>query len=43
MSVVCEEIFGPVLVAQRFDDLDQVAREANDSEYGLGPHARPHL
>ncbi len=36
MSVVREEIFGPVLVAQRFDDLDQVAREANDSEYGLG-------
>jgi len=36
MSVVREEIFGPVLVAQRFDDLDEVAREANDSEYGLG-------
>lgn len=36
MSVVREEIFGPVLVAQRFDDLDEVAREANNSEYGLG-------
>jgi phenylacetaldehyde dehydrogenase len=35
MSVVREEIFGPVVVAQRFDDLDQVAREANDTSYGL--------
>ncbi|MCW3837544.1 aldehyde dehydrogenase family protein [Sphingomonas canadensis] len=36
MSVVEEEIFGPVVVAQRFDDLDEVAREANNSCYGLG-------
>ncbi len=36
MSVVREEIFGPVLVAQRFDDLDEVARAANDTVYGLG-------
>lgn len=36
MSVVREEIFGPVVVAQRFDDLDEVARQANDSRYGLG-------
>jgi phenylacetaldehyde dehydrogenase len=35
MSVVREEIFGPVVVAQRFDDLDEVARQANDSRYGL--------
>jgi phenylacetaldehyde dehydrogenase len=35
MSVVREEIFGPVVVAQRFDDLDQVAKEANDTRYGL--------
>jgi phenylacetaldehyde dehydrogenase len=35
MSVVREEIFGPVVVAQRFDDLDEVAREANDTCYGL--------
>jgi phenylacetaldehyde dehydrogenase len=35
MSVVREEIFGPVLVAQRFDDLDEVARAANDTPYGL--------
>jgi phenylacetaldehyde dehydrogenase len=36
MSVVREEIFGPVVVAQRFDDLDEVAKAANDTAYGLG-------
>jgi len=36
MRCVREEIFGPVLVAQRFDDLDQVAAAANDTPYGLG-------
>ena len=36
MRVVQEEIFGPVVVAQRFDDLDEVARQANDSAFGLG-------
>ncbi len=35
MKVVREEIFGPVVVAQRFDDLDEVAKAANDTEYGL--------
>ena len=35
MSIVREEIFGPVLVAQRFDSLDEVARAANDTAYGL--------
>ena len=35
MKVVREEIFGPVLVAQRFDDLDDVIRQANDTPYGL--------
>jgi len=35
MSVVREEIFGPVLVAQRFDSLDEVAKAANDTCYGL--------
>lgn len=34
-TVVREEIFGPVLVAQKFDDLDAVAAAANDSPYGL--------
>jgi phenylacetaldehyde dehydrogenase len=36
MSVAREEIFGPVVVAQRFDDLDEVAKAANDTCYGLG-------
>ncbi len=35
-SVVREEIFGPVLVAMPFDDIDEVVRMANDSPYGLG-------
>lgn len=35
MSVVREEIFGPVLVAQRFDDLDDVIGRANDTPFGL--------
>ncbi len=35
MSVVREEIFGPVVVAQRFEDLDEVAKAANDTSYGL--------
>ncbi|WP_286240514.1 aldehyde dehydrogenase family protein [Neptuniibacter halophilus] len=35
-SVVQEEIFGPVLVAMPFDDIDEAVRIANDSQYGLG-------
>jgi phenylacetaldehyde dehydrogenase len=35
MSVVKEEIFGPVLTAQRYEDLDEVAKAANDTTYGL--------
>jgi phenylacetaldehyde dehydrogenase len=35
MKVMREEIFGPVLAAQRFDDLDEVAKAANDTPYGL--------
>jgi acyl-CoA reductase-like NAD-dependent aldehyde dehydrogenase len=30
-----EDIFGPVLVAQPFEALEEVARRANDTEYGL--------
>jgi phenylacetaldehyde dehydrogenase len=33
--LVREEIFGPVLVAAPFDDLDEVAARANRSVYGL--------
>jgi phenylacetaldehyde dehydrogenase len=36
MKVVREEIFGPVLVAAPFSDLDQIAAVANDSDFGLG-------
>jgi acyl-CoA reductase-like NAD-dependent aldehyde dehydrogenase len=35
LSIVREEIFGPVLVATPYDTLDEVARRANDSDYGL--------
>jgi acyl-CoA reductase-like NAD-dependent aldehyde dehydrogenase len=35
MKIAREEIFGPVLVAMPYDDLDEVAQRANDSEYGL--------
>jgi phenylacetaldehyde dehydrogenase len=38
MSVVREEIFGPVLCAMSFsdEDLDKIAAEANGVDYGLG-------
>jgi phenylacetaldehyde dehydrogenase len=35
MAVVREEIFGPVVVVQRYSDLDEVVRAGNDSKYGL--------
>src|SRR5215211_5737758 len=35
MRIAREEIFGPVLVAMPFDDLEEVATRANDTEYGL--------
>lgn len=31
-----EEIFGPVVVALPYDDIDEVVRLANDTMYGLG-------
>ena len=39
MKVVDEEIFGPVVVAQKFstdDDLRKLAAQANESDFGLG-------
>jgi phenylacetaldehyde dehydrogenase len=35
MSIVREEIFGPVVCALPFDDIEDIAREANDTLYGL--------
>ncbi len=35
-KLVQEEIFGPVLVARPFDDIEEVIKAANDSPYGLG-------
>ncbi|MFZ0704748.1 MAG: aldehyde dehydrogenase family protein [Candidatus Korobacteraceae bacterium] len=35
MKVVREEIFGPVVVASPFSDIEQIVAEANNSEYGL--------
>ncbi|MGA3211834.1 MAG: aldehyde dehydrogenase family protein [Terriglobales bacterium] len=35
MTIAREEIFGPVLAALSFDDLDQVAALANETAYGL--------
>jgi phenylacetaldehyde dehydrogenase len=36
MRVVQEEIFGPVLVALPFDDVEEAVALANDTDYGLG-------
>jgi aldehyde dehydrogenase (NAD+) len=35
MKIAREEIFGPVLAALSFDDLDEVIEMANQNEYGL--------
>ncbi|GAB2452162.1 aldehyde dehydrogenase family protein [Nocardioides hungaricus] len=35
MRVVREEIFGPVLVAMRWSEIDDLVQKANDSPYGL--------
>jgi aldehyde dehydrogenase (NAD+) len=36
MRIATEEIFGPVVTAVPFDDVDEVARRANATEFGLG-------
>jgi betaine-aldehyde dehydrogenase len=36
MRIAREEIFGPVLSVLPYDDVDEVIRIANDSNYGLG-------
>ena len=36
MKIVHEKIFGPVVVAAPFSDLDEIAAAANDTDFGLG-------
>jgi aldehyde dehydrogenase (NAD+) len=36
MRIAREEIFGPVIAALPFDDVEDLARRANDTFYGLG-------
>lgn len=36
LTLVREEVFGPVLVAMPYEDMDSVLQQANDSAYGLG-------
>jgi len=35
MTIAKEEIFGPVIAAMPFEDLDEVIKRANNSDYGL--------
>lgn len=35
MTIAKEEIFGPVISAMPYDDLDELIKRANNSEYGL--------
>ena len=42
LTLVREEVFGPVLVAMPYADLDDVLRQANDSQYGLGASVWTH-
>ncbi len=35
MKIIQEEIFGPVVTAAPFEDLDEVIAKGNDTEYGL--------
>ncbi|UQA62235.1 aldehyde dehydrogenase family protein [Polyangium aurulentum] len=35
MKIVREEIFGPVVAAMPFDEIDEVVKSANDTSYGL--------
>lgn len=38
MRIVREEIFGPVLVIQAYDDVDEAVRLAEDTNYGLAAY-----
>jgi phenylacetaldehyde dehydrogenase len=36
LTLTRDEVFGPVVIAQPYDDLEEVIREANNTVYGLG-------
>ena len=36
MTVACEEVFGPLVTIETFDDEEDAIRKANDSPFGLG-------
>lgn len=40
MSIVSEEIFGPVLIIMPYRDVDEAISIANDSEYGLAAYVQ---
>lgn len=40
MAIVREEIFGPVLVIQTYDDIDDAIAKANDTDYGLAAYVQ---
>ncbi len=40
MAIVREEIFGPVLVIQTYDDVDDAVAKANDTDYGLAAYVQ---
>lgn len=42
LTLVREEVFGPVLVAMPYTDIHDVLRQANDSAYGLGASVWTH-
>ncbi len=35
LSVVCQEVFGPVVAVMKYSDIDEAIRLMNDSRYGL--------
>lgn len=35
MTIAREEVFGPVMSVFVFDEIDEVIKRANDSDYGL--------
>ncbi|MCI5968346.1 NAD-dependent succinate-semialdehyde dehydrogenase [Helicobacter sp.] len=37
--LLCNEIFGPIALIQSFEDLDEVLKRANNTEYGLASYA----